>query len=184
MIEKVILVDKKDNELALMEKMEAHEKGLLHRAISVFIFNSKNEMLLQRRALNKYHSPGVWSNTACTHPRKNEFPIIAATRRLKEEMGMESSIKFAFKFIYKANLEFDLIEHELDHVFVGICDELPKINESEVCDYKYISEKDLDLDIMRNSSKYSEWFKICYKKAYLYANKNMYNKKKNVVDAF
>ena len=132
MIEKVILVDKNDNEVGTMEKQEAHVKGLLHRAFSVFIFNDKNELLLQRRAVNKYHSGGLWTNTCCSHPRQNEKTKDAAKRRLLEEMGMRSTLKKQFDFIYKAKLDNNLYEHEFDHVFFGFTNDLPIINQEEV----------------------------------------------------
>ena len=115
-MEKVILVDKNDRQVGLMEKQEAHIKGLLHRAFSIFIFNTKNELLLQKRATQKYHSGGLWTNTCCSHPRENESTIDAAYRRLNEEMGMICDLKFKFNFTYKAKLDNNLYEHELDHV--------------------------------------------------------------------
>ena len=118
-MEKVILVDKNDRQVGLMEKQEAHIKGLLHIAFSIFIFNTKNELLLQKRATQKYHSGGLWTNTCCSHPRENESTIDAAYRRLNEEMGMICDLKFKFNFIYKAKLDNNLYEHELDHVFFG-----------------------------------------------------------------
>ena len=157
--ERVVLVDKNDNELGTMAKMEAHQKALLHRAISVFIINSKGEWLLQRRALHKYHSSGLWSNSACTHPRPGESYLEAAHRRLKEEMGMKCELKDLFNFIYKEKLDNELTEHELDHVFVGCSDEIPNFNPEEVCDYKYISFNDLKNDIHANPNDYTFWFK-------------------------
>jgi len=166
MKEVVILVNKKDLELGTMEKMETHLKGKLHRAISVFIFNSKGEMLLQRRALEKYHTAGLWSNTACSHPRINEKPIDSAERRVFEEMGLKVKLKFIFKFLYKAKLDNNLIENELDHVFIGTSDEKPNININEVCDYKYISEYELNLLIEKEFESFTPWFKECYKKVF------------------
>ena len=118
MKDQVILVNTEDNPIGYMEKIEAHQKGLLHRAISVFIFNERKEMLIQRRALSKYHTPGIWSNTACSHPRKNETTMEAADRRLFEEMGLKTTLNYGFKFLYKAEFNNGLIEHELDHVFL------------------------------------------------------------------
>ena len=123
MKDQVILVNPEDNPIGYMEKIEAHQKGLLHRAISVFIFNEKKEMLIQRRALSKYHTPGIWSNTACSHPRKNETTMEAADRRLFEEMGLKTTLNYGFKFLYKAEFNNGLIEHELDHVFFGFSNE-------------------------------------------------------------
>src|ERR1043165_5827412 len=119
MEEQVILVNEIDDEMGVMEKMEAHQKAILHRAFSIFIFNNKNEMLLQQRALNKYHSGGLWTNTCCSHPRPGEDTAAAASRRLKEEMGIETSIAPAFSFIYQADFDNGLVEYEYDHVFIG-----------------------------------------------------------------
>jgi len=162
-MEEVILVDKENKAIGTMEKMEAHKKGLLHRAFSVFILNSKNEVLLQRRAFDKYHSGGLWANTCCSHPRKNETILLAANRRLFEEMGIECKLSKAFEFIYKAKLDNNLTEHEHDTVFIGICDNLPEINLDEVCDFTYVSINDLEIDIENNSDKYTFWLKACFK---------------------
>ena len=123
--EKVILVDKNDNQVGLMPKLEAHEKGLLHRAFSIFIFNSRYELLLQKRASSKYHSGGLWTNTCCSHPREGEDTLDAANRRLDEEMGIKTSLRKVYDFIYKAELDNQLTEHEFDHVFYGVCDSDP-----------------------------------------------------------
>jgi isopentenyl-diphosphate delta-isomerase len=160
--EQVILVDENDNEIGLMNKQEAHIKGLLHRAFSIFIFNSKNELLLQQRAYEKYHSGGLWTNTCCSHPRKNEKVLEAANRRLEEEMGMSCSISKAFDFIYEAKMINNLFEHELDHVFFGFTDSKPVINKKEVASYKYMSLNNIDSDIKHNPDLYTEWFKICF----------------------
>ncbi len=162
----VILVSPKDKPVGYMEKIEAHKKGLLHRAISVFIFNERNEMLIQRRALSKYHTPGIWSNTACSHPRKNETVIEAADRRLFEEMGMKTSLNYGFKFLYKAEFSNGLIEHELDHVFFGFSNEKPSLNNSEVCDYKYLDQGNLEKMISHQPEIFSPWFKLTYKKVF------------------
>src|ERR1043165_7585171 len=119
-MEKVILVNERDEETGEMEKMEAHRKGILHRAFSVFIFNNKNEMLLQQRALHKYHSGGLWTNTCCSHPRPGEETLSAAKRRLVEELNVDATIQWSFDFIYEANFDNGLYEHEYDHVFIGI----------------------------------------------------------------
>ena len=163
MIEKVILVDKNDNELGTMEKQEAHVKGLLHRAFSVFIFNDKNELLLQRRAVNKYHSGGLWTNTCCSHPRQNEKTEDAAKRRLLEEMGMRSILKKQFDFVYKAKLDNNLYEHEFDHVFFGFTNDLPIINPEEVEEYTYKTLEDIGNEMKTIPDKYTEWFKICFR---------------------
>jgi isopentenyl-diphosphate delta-isomerase len=169
--EQVILVDKEDNELGLMNKQEAHIKGVLHRAFSVFIFNSKNELLLQQRAHDKYHSAGLWTNSCCSHPRKNEKVLDAANRRLFEEMGMKSVLKKGFDFIYKAKMINNLFEHELDHVFLGFTDDEPTINPLEVASYKYMSMEKIEEDISCNPSLYTEWFKICFNEVKLRLNK-------------
>ena len=161
-MEKVILVDKNDRQLGLMEKQEAHVKGLLHRAFSIFIFNKDNKLLLQKRALQKYHSGGLWTNTCCSHPRENETTLEAAHRRLNEEMGMECKLELKFNFIYKAQLDNNLFEHEFDHVFFGFSNDLPKINRQEVDTYRYESLNFLKEDIILSPNKYTEWFKICF----------------------
>lgn len=165
-MEKVILVDKNDRQVGLMEKQEAHIKGLLHRAFSVFIFNTKNELLLQKRANQKYHSGGLWTNTCCSHPRDNESTIDAAYRRLNEEMGMTCDLELKFNFIYKAKLDNNLYEHELDHVFFGFSDTIPKINKKEVCAFDYKTLEFLKKDIIMSPNNYTEWFKICLNEVY------------------
>ncbi len=160
--EKVILVDREDNPIGLMPKMEAHEKALLHRAFSVFIFNDKGELLLQQRAAHKYHSPRLWTNTVCSHQRQDETNLQAGKRRLMEEMGMKSELKEIFHFIYKAELDQGLIEHELDHVMIGFSNESPVINPGEVMDYKWESLENIEKDIQRNPQDYTEWFKIIF----------------------
>ncbi|MCX2494390.1 isopentenyl-diphosphate Delta-isomerase [Pedobacter sp. PF22-3] len=161
MEEQVILVDVNDVPKGQMDKMEAHEKGLLHRAFSVFIFNSKRELLLQQRAMSKYHSRGLWTNTCCSHPRIGESNINAAKRRLIEEMGMDCELNFLFKFTYKASFENGLTEHEIDHVYFGMSNELPVINKEEVESFKYIDLDTLKKDIAVNPSAYTPWLRIC-----------------------
>ena len=160
--EKVILVDVNDQPIGLMNKQEAHVKGVLHRAFSVFIFNSNNQLLLQQRALHKYHSGGLWTNTCCSHPRDGESTLEAANRRLMEEMGMTCSLDKKFDFIYKAKFDNDLYEHEFDHVFFGFSNDKPIINTEEVASFKYISLDDLRTEIKLNPHLYTEWFKICF----------------------
>lgn len=162
MTEKVILVDEQDQEIGLMEKMEAHQLGHLHRAFSVFIFNSKNELLLQQRANSKYHSGGKWTNTCCSHPRQGEMIPDAAKRRLKEEMGMECNLVYGFNFIYKAFLSEGLFEHEYDHVFFGISDSIPAPDSREVESFKYITMEALSEDLKTHPENYTEWLKICF----------------------
>ncbi len=163
-MERVVLVDENDNELGTMEKMEAHQKGLLHRAFSVFIFNKNGEMLLQQRSLRKYHSGGLWTNACCSHPRKDETPIDAAHRRLKEEMGFETSLKKAFDFTYKANFSNGLSEHEFDHVFVGHYDGKVEPNFAEVESYAFRSLDRLDAGVKEYPDFFTEWFLIAYPK--------------------
>ena len=160
-MEHVILVDEQDNEIGIMEKMEAHVQGKLHRAISVFIFNTKGEMLLQQRAAHKYHSSLLWTNACCSHPRPRETAGAAAVRRLQEEMGMTCDLKEAFSFVYRAHLDKGLTEHEYDHVFTGTCDMAPIADADEVAAWKYISMEDLERDIASHPENYTEWFKIC-----------------------
>ncbi|WP_288955665.1 isopentenyl-diphosphate Delta-isomerase [uncultured Polaribacter sp.] len=166
MEEQVVLVDEKDNAIGLMPKMEAHEKAVLHRAFSVFIFNSKGELMLQQRAAHKYHSPLLWTNTCCSHQRDGECNIEAGKRRLQEEMGFVTEIKEVFSFIYKAPFDNGLTEHELDHVMVGYYDEKPEINKDEVQDYKWMTLADVKSDIEKNPQRYTEWFKIIFDKSY------------------
>lgn len=161
MMERVVLVDEKDNPLGTMEKMEAHEKGVLHRAFSVFIFNNKGEMLLQQRAFSKYHSGGLWTNTCCSHPRDGETTIEAAHRRLQEEMGFDCEIEKAFDFIYKKNLDKGLIEHEFDHVFIGEFEGEVCFNKEEVNAYIYRPVQAVVDEVNQTPEKYTEWFKIC-----------------------
>lgn len=156
----VVLVDNQDNEVGVMDKMEAHEKGVLHRAFSVVIFNSKGEMLIHQRAKEKYHSGGLWTNATCSHPGPGESVEASAIRRLQEEMGFECPIEFRFSFIYHANLDHGLQEHELDHVFVGTFDGTPEINLEEVMEYNYISVPELLADVKAHPEHYTEWFKI------------------------
>lgn len=158
----VVLVDANDNDIGTMEKMEAHEKAVLHRAFSIFIFNTKGEMLIHQRAFSKYHTPGLWTNTCCSHPRLGETLQQATSRRLREEMGMEADIKKIFDFVYKADVGQGLIEHEFDHVFVGTTDVLPNINREEVETYSYIKMDDLRNDINMHPEKYTVWFKIAF----------------------
>ena len=159
-IEYVILVDEQDNEIGVMEKLQAHEEGRLHRAFSVFIFNDKNELLLQQRALSKYHSAGLWTNTCCSHPRPNETIKDAANRRLFEEMGMSCDLKIKTNFIYKTPFDNGLTEHELDYVLVGYTDRQPNINKEEVENFKWLSVLDIKKDIALNPNTYTSWFKI------------------------
>ena len=164
--EHVLLVDKNDNQLGLMEKIEAHKRALLHRAFSVFILNNKNELLLQKRAFDKYHSPGLWTNGCCSHPRNGEDIIDAGKRRLIEEMGIETNLSHMLSFIYKAKFDNGLTEHELDHVLIGKYDKTPTININEVSDWKWVNLHVLKQDILENPCNYTAWFKIIFEKFY------------------
>ena len=160
MMEHVILVDQDDNAIGTMEKLEAHRKGILHRAFSILLFNSKGELLLQKRSVLKYHSNSLWTNTCCSHPLPDE-PMHQATRRkLKQEMGIDMQPEFAYKFIYKANLDKGLIEHEYDHVFIGTFDGSPTINREEVEDWKFSDLSSIRTDINKNPQAYTTWFKL------------------------
>ena len=169
--EKVILVDKNDNQVGLMPKLEAHEKGVLHRAFSIFIFNSKYELLLQKRASSKYHSGGLWTNTCCSHPREGEDILDAANRRLDEEMGIKTSLRKVYDFIYKAELDNQLTEHEFDHVFYGVFDNDPILNKEEAEDFKWVDMETLNNDIIKNEVNYTVWFKIAFEYFYNYLKK-------------
>ena len=162
--ENVVLVDKNDNPIGLMEKIEAHRRGLLHRAFSVFIIDDASRLLLQKRSQTKYHSPGLWTNTCCSHPRNGEIIIDAANRRLMQEMGMSANLKHMFSFIYRAEFDNGLIEHEFDHVFIGKSNSDPVINSDEVCEWKWTEIKKIKKDIIENSHHYTEWFKIIFNK--------------------
>lgn len=160
----VQLVDLKDRPIGIMEKLEAHRKAELHRAISIFIFNSNGELLLQRRAANKYHSGNLWTNTCCSHPRPNESNTDAAVRRLKEEMGMYCPLQHQFSFTYMANLDNELSEHEFDHVFFGHSDAEPILNHDEASEWQYLSLDKTRSLILQNPSEFTEWFKIIFEK--------------------
>lgn len=162
MAEQVILVDENDNEIGLMEKMEAHRKGLLHRAFSVFVLNDKGELMVHQRALHKYHSGGLWTNTCCSHPRKGETVEEAAHRRLVEEMGFDCPIEKQFDFVYKAVLDSGLTEHEFDHLFIGHYNDEPNINPEEVADWKWMTVDAVKQDLEENPTQYTEWFKIIF----------------------
>ena len=159
MKEIIICVDKNDNEVGHIEKMDAHIKGLLHRALSIFVFNEKNELLLQKRYSGKYHSPGLWTNTCCTHPNKDESTDDAAVRRLQEEMGFSCDLKEVFSFMYYIKFDNDLIEHEFDHVYFGRYSNEISINPLEVEDYKWISLDNIKVDLKTNPDNYTFWFK-------------------------
>jgi isopentenyl-diphosphate delta-isomerase len=164
--ENVILVNEKDEPIGLMPKMEAHEKAVLHRAFSVFVLNSKNEIMLQQRAHHKYHSPLLWTNTCCSHQREGETNMQAGSRRLFEEMGFQTDLKELFHFIYKAPFDNGLTEHELDHVMIGYYNDEPKINTEEVEDWKWMPIEAVKSDIQNNPDLYTIWFKIIFDQFY------------------
>jgi len=165
-MEYVILVDENDQETGQMEKMEAHEKALLHRAFSIFLFNDKQELLLQQRAFSKYHSGGLWTNTCCSHPRAGETVLEAANRRLMEEMGIEADMQQQFHFVYKAELDNNLTEHELDHVVFGKFNGEPNINPEEVAAWKYKSMDEIAREMKENPKQYTAWFRIVFDEVY------------------
>ena len=156
----VILVDKNDKKIGLMSKMEAHKKGVLHRAFSVFIFNNKNELMLQKRNKNKYHSPGLWTNTCCSHQRDKESNTSAGKRRLLDEMGFCVELNEIGSFIYNIGFDNGLIEHELDYILVGKYNGNVKINPDEVDEWKWLSLDNIKDGIKIRPDNYTEWFKI------------------------
>ncbi len=157
--EQVILVDEYDRRVGTASKMEAHRRGALHRAFSVFVFNSAGQLLLQQRASGKYHSGGLWTNTCCSHPRPGESTVQAARRRLKEEMGIECALEEVFCFVYQAALDSGLVEHEYDHVFVGVCDGDPSPDAQEVGDWQWMDVSELQRDLDEHPERYTFWFK-------------------------
>ena len=166
--EQVILVDEWDSELGFMEKIEAHEKALLHRAFSVFIFNDDGELLLQQRAVSKYHSGGLWTNTCCSHPRPGETTIDAAKRRLKEEMGFETGLYKAFDFVYKSNFENGLTEHEFDHVFIGYYNGIVLPDHNEVENYAFRSLDKISEYMLSHPDFFTSWFHIAFPRVKLW----------------
>lgn len=163
MEEQVVLVSEQDEVLGVMEKMQAHENGILHRAFSVFLFNERGEMLLQKRAAGKYHSPNQWTNAVCSHPRIDETYLEGAQRRMIEELGIKAELEGKFHFIYKAEVGQNLWEHELDHVFTGSFDGEVDLNKEEVAEIRYISMENLDAEMVKNPENFTEWFKIILK---------------------
>ena len=164
----IILVNEKDEPIGAMGKIEVHQKALLHRAFSIFIFNGKNEMLLQKRANDKYHSPGLWTNTCCSHPRPGNDTLNEAVKRLNEEMGFTTEIKKVFDFIYKSVFDNGLTEFEFDHVFIGKYDGKISPNPAEVSDYCYRKMDDIHDDLLSHPQRFTEWFKIAYPKVQKY----------------
>jgi len=168
-MEEVILVDIHDHAIGTMEKLEAHRKGILHRAFSILLFNSKGELLLQKRSAYKYHSAGLWTNTCCSHPLPGESMEQATRRKLMQEMGIDLATEFAYKFIYSAALTNGLREHELDHVYIGQFDGVPNANKEEVEDWKFADLNFLKEDVQHNPQVYTEWFKLIVNHAELLA---------------
>ncbi|MDG1822740.1 MAG: isopentenyl-diphosphate Delta-isomerase [Flavobacteriaceae bacterium] len=166
MEEHVILVDTSDQPIGLMPKLEAHEKGVLHRAFSVFILNNEGQLMLQQRALHKYHSPGLWTNTCCSHQRDGESNLAAGKRRLKEEMGFVTELREVTSFIYKAPFDNGLTEHELDHIMIGQYEGTPSINPEEVADWKWMDIEDVRSDIKEYPQRYTVWFMLIFEKFY------------------
>jgi isopentenyl-diphosphate delta-isomerase len=164
MLEEVVLVNERDEPVGTMEKMEAHRQAILHRAFSVFVFNKNGDVLMQQRAFSKYHSGGLWTNTCCSHPRPGEPVLDAAHRRLQEEMGFNTALTKAFDFIYKADFENGLTEHEFDHVFTGIYDGPIDFNTDEVAAYAFIPAQDLEQQIQKTPERFTAWFHIAYPK--------------------
>lgn len=168
----VILVTPEDEKIRVMEKMEAHKKGLLHRAFSVFIYNANGDMLIHKRADEKYHCGGLWTNACCSHQRDGESSLQAATRRCQEEMGFTTPLEEIFSFTYKASFSNGLIEHEYDHVLVGEYNGLPKPNPQEVSAWRFISQEELDKAIEKEPQQFTPWFKIAYQKVKEYYTLN------------
>ncbi len=168
----VILVDTNDQVIGKMEKLKAHQLGELHRAFSIFLFNDNKELLLQKRASNKYHSANLWTNTCCSHPTPSEHLTTTAQNRLIEEMGLTTSLQPLFSFIYKTEFENGLVEHELDHVLIGNANASPLPNPSEVSDWRYASLEQITKEIESNPNKYTFWFKEIYKRVFKYILSN------------
>jgi isopentenyl-diphosphate delta-isomerase len=171
-VEQVILVDKDDCEIGVMEKMEAHKQAVLHRAFSVFLFNPQGKMLLQQRALTKYHSAGLWTNSCCSHPRPGETLENAVSRRLIEEMGIATKVSKAFDFIYQAELPDNLNEYEFDHVFIGTYDADVRPNHLEVANFVYQSIEEVEANLQSHPEKFTVWFKIAFPKVVTWYQSN------------
>lgn len=175
MKEVVILVDQHDNEIGTEEKIEAHRKGLLHRAFSIFVFNKNDKMLIHQRAFSKYHSGGLWTNTCCSHPRPNEKTIDAAHRRLQEELGFDCDLEKQFSFIYRVDLIQDgLIEYEFDHVFFGRYEGQMNLNPDEIADIAWVDIEELSIDIKQHPEKYTYWFAVCWERVVSHAQQYLY----------
>jgi isopentenyl-diphosphate delta-isomerase len=162
MEERVILVDPEDREVGTEEKLDAHRSGHLHRAFSIFLFDRQGRLLLQQRALSKYHSAGLWSNTCCSHPRPGEHVLEAAQRRLREELGVNCALEPAFGFVYRASLGNGLIEHEYDHVLVGRFDGRPEPDPNEVAAWRWAEPAGVRADLLENPARYAAWFPLAF----------------------
>ncbi|HEX2848083.1 MAG TPA: isopentenyl-diphosphate Delta-isomerase [Chitinophagaceae bacterium] len=173
--EQVILVNRQDEETGVAEKMKAHQQGWLHRAFSIFVFNSRGEMLLQQRALGKYHSGGLWTNTCCSHPRPGEDTKAAAERRLKEEMGFRVSLEKVFDFVYKADFENGLTEHEFDHVFVAEYEGPVDFNKEEVMNCSYRSMQQIAQSLETDPAQYTAWFRLAFPRVQSWWNRQYKN---------
>lgn len=160
MKEYVVLVNERDEYLGVREKLQAHVEGVLHRAFSVFVFNSRGDLLLQQRHPDKYHSGGLWSNTCCSHPRPGEAVETAARRRLHEEMGFACDLTRLFGFVYEARVDTDLVEHEYDHVFAGVYDGVPLPNGEEVSGWQWVSPEALRAGVRDAPDRYTYWFRL------------------------
>lgn len=165
-------MNENDEQTGVLEKIEAHQKGLLHRAFSVFIFNDHNQLMLQQRAFDKYHSGGLWTNTCCSHPMPGEKTEAACHRRLREEMGFDTELEYVTSFIYKAELDHELTEYEYDHVYIGFCNENPPVNQREVAAWKFVDLADLETDMVANPNNYTIWFRIIFSKVKEHLMKN------------
>lgn len=168
----VILVDSQDAPVGIMEKLEAHKKGALHRAYSIFLFNDNKELLLQKRAPHKYHSSNLWTNTCCSHPAPGEHLSASAQNRLIEEMGITTSLQPLFSFTYKTEFSDGLIEHELDHILIGKFNASPLPNPAEVSDWRYANMDEISKEINDNPDSYTFWFKEIYKRVFNYILSN------------
>ncbi|WP_460571805.1 isopentenyl-diphosphate Delta-isomerase [Flaviaesturariibacter terrae] len=162
----VVLVNERDEPLGTAGKMDAHERGLLHRAFSVFLFDSAGRMLLQQRAAGKYHGGGLWSNACCSHPLPGEVPGAAAQRRLREELGITVPVQAAFSFTYRAEVENGLIEHEFDHVFTGLYEGIFSLNPDEVAAVRYVSMSELEQELRDNPERFTQWFRLIYERVH------------------
>lgn len=166
-MEQVVLVNERDEETGTAEKLHAHEQGLLHRAISVFIYSSEGKLLLQQRANGKYHSAGLWTNTCCSHPRPGETPLAAAGRRLREEMGISTELKHVGELLYRAEFGNGLIEHEYDHLFTGVSDDIPTPDPNEVQSYKWVFPEELQSWMHEAPEEFTYWFRVLIEKGKL-----------------